>query len=147
MQINQVKSYAAMDFISKNPNSSLLIDVRCEEEFNFVGICDLSNDSGHYLPLPWRIYPTMDLNSQFTIELENYLEENFGELQKIKGNINLFFICRSGARSNEAAHHFAGLGYENCHNVSDGFEGDLDNCQKRSNISGWKFNKLPWKQT
>ncbi|ARD86528.1 sulfurtransferase [Rickettsia sp. MEAM1 (Bemisia tabaci)] len=36
-----------------------------------------------------------------------------------------------------AANFMANIGYKNCYNIIDGFEGNLQN-------KGWKQNNLPW---
>lgn len=49
----------------------------------------------------------------------------------------IFFLCRSGYRSFIAANFVANMGYKNCYNISDGFEGNNQD-------KGWKQNNLPW---
>lgn len=51
--------------------------------------------------------------------------------------LTLYFLCRSGHRSLMAANFMANIGYKNCYNIIDGFEGNLQN-------KGWKQNNLPW---
>ena len=69
------------------------------------------------------------------------------ENQVLKANINktdnLFFICRSGWRSLNAAKCLTSSGFTNCFNVSDGFEGKLNQDGNRSLVDGWQFNNLP----
>ena len=79
----------------------------------------------------------MNINKNF----EKYVFQ-----KNIKKNDYIFLICRSGSRSLKSAEYLSSLGYKHCFNVSDGFEGDKDNISHRSNISGWKYNNLPWKQ-
>ena len=75
---------------------------------------------------------------------------NFFENQILESNIkkdnNLYFICRSGNRSNNAAEFLTSRGFSNCFNVIDGFEGKLNHERQRALIDGWQFNNLPWKQ-
>jgi len=52
-------------------------------------------------------------------------------------SLMIFFLCRSGYRSFIAANFIANMGYKNCYNISDGFEGNNQN-------KGWKQNNLPW---
>ena len=59
---------------------------------------------------------------------------------------DLYFICRSGGRSQLAAETMASAGYGRCHNVSDGFEGPLDADRHRGRLAGWKSAGLPWMQ-
>ena len=65
---------------------------------------------------------------------------------RIKQEDLIFSICRSGHRSQEAAKYINKLGYKNCYNVSDGFEGYKDLGNHRAQVNGWKYNLLPWKQ-
>jgi rhodanese-related sulfurtransferase len=58
----------------------------------------------------------------------------------------LFFICRSGARSRMAAEAMANVGYRRCRNVADGFEGPLDADRHRGQVAGWKAAGLAWAQ-
>jgi rhodanese-related sulfurtransferase len=58
----------------------------------------------------------------------------------------LFFICRSGARSRMAAEAMANAGYRRCRNVADGFEGPLDADRHRGQVAGWKAAGLAWVQ-
>ncbi|HEU4379951.1 MAG TPA: rhodanese-like domain-containing protein, partial [Hyphomicrobiaceae bacterium] len=58
----------------------------------------------------------------------------------------IFFICRSGARSLKAAEAMVAAGYSRCRNVADGFEGPLDPHRHRGQLSGWKAKGLPWTQ-
>jgi rhodanese-related sulfurtransferase len=57
----------------------------------------------------------------------------------------LLFICRSGARSDEAARRLTALGYAHCFNVLEGFEGDKNDRSQRQ-LNGWKVKGLPWFQ-
>ncbi|MBS0242596.1 MAG: rhodanese-like domain-containing protein, partial [Proteobacteria bacterium] len=58
----------------------------------------------------------------------------------------LYFICRSGARSQRAAEAMLKAGYQRCFNVADGFEGPLDGERHRGRSGGWKARGLPWEQ-
>jgi rhodanese-related sulfurtransferase len=64
---------------------------------------------------------------------------------------DLYFICRSGVRSMEAAHvvssHLSSLGKKiRCVNVAEGFEGTLNMEKHRGGHSGWKARNLAWYQ-
>lgn len=111
-------------------NNTIMIDVRTTEEWQQVGIPNL--DKTKLLLLSWRLLPDMVLNRQFK-------EQLIFHISNIQNNIlfNILFLCRSGGRSYEAAHFISSLGYTNCYNVVDGFEGG-------NNGAGWKQNNLPW---
>ncbi len=122
--------------LSINPNSHL-IDVRTRPEWDYVGVPDLSSIKKKVVFVSWKIYPEMRINKFF----ENQVLES-----DIKKNNNLYFICRTGNRSHDAAGFLISRGFTNCFNVSDGFEGKLNQHHKRALINGWQFNNLPWKQ-
>ena len=59
----------------------------------------------------------------------------------------VLFLCRSGARSRAAAVAMTQAGQERCYNIADGFEGPLDDKQRRGAVGGWKARGLPWAQS
>ncbi|MEL6598665.1 MAG: rhodanese-like domain-containing protein [Pseudomonadota bacterium] len=120
-----------------------LVDVRSHAEWTFVGLPDTRPAGRRTLAIEWRSFPGMALNEQFVGQL---MEQLGGDVPK-----TLFFICRSGARSMEAAMTVAGAlsqqGIEaTCVNVAEGFEGDLDGHGHRGVTNGWKVHGLPWRQ-
>ena len=121
--------------------SSQLIDVRTKAELNFVGMPDLSTANKYVHNVEWQHYPSMELNHNFDLELENILKEI-----DFNSDDTLFFICRSGARSSNAAKLMTGAGWDNSYNISYGFEGDPDPSHKRGQLNGWKYEGLPWIQ-
>jgi len=140
MDIKEITALEAFEILNTNHNSAL-IDVRCEAEFNFTGLANLEKTNKNLILLPWRNYPEMAIDSQFKNKLTNILHD-----KSLDQESDLLFICRSGARSREAAYLIAKSGY-NCYNISDGFEGDLDQNNHRGNKNGWKANNLPWRQS
>ena len=59
----------------------------------------------------------------------------------------VLFLCRSGVRSRAAAVALTQAGQELCYNIAQGFEGPLDDKQKRGAVDGWKVAGLPWAQS
>lgn len=114
-----------------------LIDCRTSPEWGFVGVPDLRSLKKTTLFIPWQVYPAMQLNDQFADQLR---EAGIGR------NHPLFFICRSGARSQVAAMAMSAQGFGQCFNVAHGFEGNHDDQGHRSKINGWKAEGLPWTQ-
>jgi len=141
MLIREINPKDAFEKLKKE--NALLIDVRTDAEFSFVGQVDLSSLKKEIILLPWKIFPAMNLNPRFQISLEKILQEKFGEK---KYDAELIFLCRSGGRSFEAASYMNSFGYKNCFNLTGGFEGNLDHYGHRGNIDGWKANNLPWRQ-
>ena len=121
----------------KSNNNAMLIDVRTDAEFSFVGVVDMSSLNKENIYASWVLYPTMSANPNFRTELE---KQNFHKDQP------LLFLCRSGVRSKHAANAMAALGYTRCYNIVGGFEGDKDEALRRGNRGGWKHANLPWVQ-
>jgi len=121
----------------KLESRSILIDVRTDAEYSFVGVVDISSLSKKTVYANWLLYPSLDLNPNFMVELES---KNFAKDQL------LLFICRFGVRSKHAAIAMAALGYTECYNTVGGFEGDKNDTMHRSCENGWKHSGLPWVQ-
>lgn len=130
--------------ILEKDSSAHLVDVRTPAEWAFVGVPDVSGLAHIPLFIEWARYPDMSLNLAFAAEVEAAIgADSPGPL---------LFICRSGARSLQAAHavadHFAEKGNAvTCLNVVEGFEGDLDASGHRGDHNGWKARGLAWRQS
>ncbi len=111
-------------------DQALLIDVRTSEERKFVGHVP------NALHVAWATGTSMTRNPRFTREIE----------AKIKKDQIIFFLCRSGKRSAEAARAATKAGFVNAFNVLEGFEGDIDNNGQRGHLGGWRSHQLPWIQ-
>ena len=122
--------------------SSMLIDVRTQAEWAYVGTPDLTALDKTALFLEWQTYPSMQVDGQFAARLETMLES-----AGFDRGASLLFLCRSGARSRAAAIAMTNAGWGPCFNVSDGFEGQLDQLSRRRSVNGWKTGGLPWIQT
>lgn len=121
--------------------SAQLIDVRSAAEWNFVGIPNLGDLGKDPILLEWQSFPGMAKDPEFTAKLS-------GELQR-RGcgpQTPLYFLCRSGARSQSAAVAMTAAGYGNSFNIQGGFEGGHDPDGHRGTVEGWKHDELPWRQ-
>lgn len=114
-----------------------LIDVRTQAEWQFVGVPDLSSLEKQPILVSWQVFPTMARNEAFAQQLA---------AQGITPDTPLLFLCRSGVRSKAAAELMTALGYKECWNIADGFEGPLDSSRHRGTQAGWKASGLPWLQ-
>jgi rhodanese-related sulfurtransferase len=123
-------------------STSVLIDVRTQAEWTYVGTPDIQALGKAPLFLEWQSYPSMAVDANFTVRLEALLQSG-----GVKKGASLVFLCRSGARSRHAAAAMTSAGWSPCFNVSDGFEGALDDSRRRGAVSGWKARGLPWTQT
>jgi len=122
--------------LQNNPTAQL-VDVRTDVEWQFVGVPDLVSIGKQAVLVSWQMYPTMQHNAAFADQLK---EAGFTEEHHI------YFICRSGQRSQAAAQAAQAAGFPNAYNVADGFEGVVDADGHRGVASGWKAEGLPWLQ-
>lgn len=118
-------------------HGGLLVDVRTPPEWLFVGLPHLRDMPGKLVTLAWKHYPTFAVNDQFAPQLL---------AAGATPATPLFFLCRSGGRSLDAARAMHALGYRYCFNVSGGFEGEPDAQGHRGSAEGWKASGLPWRQ-
>ena len=124
------------DLLSKE-KESFLIDCRTQPEWQFVGIPKLEDLNKKPIFIEWQLYPSMLINENFLNEVQD---------SPANKDSKIILICRSGGRSKSAAEFLTSKGYKNCYNCQDGFEGIHNQNENRSNSSGWKFSKLPWRQ-
>lgn len=127
----------------KIDSNAVLVDVRSLPEWNFVGVPNLAELSRDVLLVEWRTFPGMQMNQSFSAELV--------EKMPTESPTQIFFICRSGARSMDAARHMADYFTSKgqsvaCINVDEGFEGDLNAERHRGGQNGWKACGLSWQQ-
>ena len=122
--------------------SSVLIDVRTSAEWSYVGTPDIEVLGKTPFFLEWQSYPSMAVDAGFAARLEALLQA-----AGVERGASLAFLCRSGARSRHAAIAMTSAGWGPCFNISDGFEGPLDDMRRRGGAGGWKAGGLPWAQT
>lgn len=123
-------------------DEAVLIDVRTKAEWSFVGIPDLSRLNKEAVFVEWQLFPAGPRDTDFVAELTAVCEQRQATKQT-----TLLFLCRSGSRSRSAAMACTEAGFQSCFNISDGFEGDLDELRHRNLINGWKRSGLPWLQS
>ena len=109
---------------------AVLVDVRTAEERKFVGHVP---DTKH---VAWLTGLSLSRNPRFTKELEG----------KAGKDDVVLLLCRSGKRSAAAAEAATKAGFKNVFNILEGFEGDLDEQQRRGAFNGWRHADLPWIQ-
>ena len=129
--------------ILSDDTQAVLVDVRSAPEWSFVGVPDLSELGREVVRVEWKTWPGMSPNPAFV----GALMDEVGGLPS-----RFLFLCRSGARSMQAAEavagHLAATGVSaECINVGEGFEGDLDERDHRGGLNGWKARGLAWRQS
>ena len=126
--------------LAEQPDA-VLVDVRTRAEWAYVGVPQLAAVGKAPLLAEWQTFPSMAVDPDFAAKVASAIAEAGGSERS-----PVYFICRSGARSMAGAAALTGLGYENCFNVLDGFEGPPDEEGHRGMKSGWKAEGLPWSQ-
>lgn len=127
----------AWKLLSDNPEA-VLVDVRTDAEWRFVGVPDLSSLGRDVVYIEW--------NRTDGQRNENFLAQLGEKVPAVPGGRPVIFLCRSGNRSIGAAEAATEAGIAPSYNVLDGFEGHLDNAGHRGG-SGWRAIGLPWKQS
>lgn len=110
--------------------AAVIIDVRTRAEWEFVGrVADA-------VLVEWRPWGATQPNPDFIAELS----------ARVRPDVAILFLCRSGVRSHHAAQAAARAGFAAAFNILEGFEGDLDADGRRGTRGGWRFAGLPWSQ-
>lgn len=128
----------AWKLLSDNPDA-VLVDVRTDAEWRFVGVPDLSSLGREVLFLEWNTSDGRH-NASFGDQLREQISPS-----PTGGARPVLFLCRSGNRSIGAAEVATELGITPAYNILDGFEGHLDANGHRGE-TGWRAIGLPWKQ-
>jgi rhodanese-related sulfurtransferase len=134
--IPDIVPQAAWALLESEPKA-VLVDVRTEPEWGYVGLPDLGALGKQVVRLSWQVYPKMEVDAGFAERLV---------AAGITPDHSLLFLCRSGVRSLAAARLMAARGYPRCYNIANGFEGPADGARHRGTVAGWKHDGLPWVQ-
>ncbi len=131
-----VSPQEAWDILTNEEGASL-VDVRTGPEWAFVGVTDLSSIDKEQINISWQVFPAMEVNPNFADEVKAACQDP---------DAAILFLCRSGQRSQGAAAALTAAGYKRCYNITEGFEGGLDDDKHRGSSGGWKVRSLPWIQ-
>ena len=137
-QVKALSPVQASEMLGEDARS-VLIDVRSNMEFLFVG-----HPKGA-ISIPWIDEPDWVINPNFVTEVRRILLGGVSCSSDV-GCAPIILICRSGKRSLEAGSLLLENGFSSVFNVTDGFEGELDDAHHRSAQAGWRFDGLPWEQ-
>lgn len=129
--VTATEAYAALH----EDEAALLVDVRTPAELSYVGLPNLDAIGKGVALVQWHPEITQD-----------QLVDALGSIGATR-ETPLYFLCRSGARSLNAAVLATHGGFTNAFNVSGGFEGPLDAAGHRGTVAGWKAEGLPWRQS
>ncbi len=119
----------AFEILQSAPGATL-VDVRSRAELDWVGRIP------NAVEIEWATYPGMKANPDFAAALQ----------QQVDKEAIVLFMCRTAQRSHAAAALAINLGYTNCYNILEGFEGDKNAVGQRRGTNGWCAAHLPWQQ-
>jgi rhodanese-related sulfurtransferase len=115
---------------------AVLVDVRTDAEWTWVGVPDLSSLGRDVVSVQWMT--AAGRNQNFVADLI--------AAGVTPGERPVIFLCRSGNRSIPAAQAATAAGIAPAYNMLEGFEGQLDANGHRG-VTGWRAEGLPWKQS
>lgn len=130
----EISFEAAWELLKARPDA-VLVDVRSQAEWDFVGMPQLAELDKDVVGIQWATYPGMEPNPAFLDQVKTKVPDP---------DAPILFLCRSGARSLGAARMLTAAGYTAAYNVTGGFEGDMSADGHRH--GGWK-DELPWRQS
>ncbi|MGI9212284.1 MAG: rhodanese-like domain-containing protein [Methylococcaceae bacterium] len=110
---------------------AIILDVRDPLEFKMIG------HPPEAINIPWKFAPDWKINPNFA----EHIKHRIPDTEK-----TILVLCRSGQRSLEAAQILEQEGYKNLINISEGFEGPLNENKQRGYQGGWRYHQLPWEQ-
>ncbi len=126
----------AWAMLAEEPDA-VLVDVRTDAEWTYVGLPDLNSIGKRTMGVMWQSYPDMAVNAGFV-----------DDIRKVgpPPDAAVLLLCRSGVRSKAAAIALTAAGFRRCYNIDGGFEGPCDARGHRGGAAGWKADGLPWEQ-
>jgi rhodanese-related sulfurtransferase len=129
----------AWKLLGDNPRA-VLVDVRTDAEWRWVGVPDLSSLGREVVYIEWVTNDGRP-NENFLAQLKDKISpaDDGSEERPV------VFLCRSGNRSIGAAEVATEAGIAPSYNVLDGFEGQL-NAERHRGETGWRAIGLPWMQ-
>ncbi len=130
--LRDISAMEAFRLLQHDPDA-VLLDVRTEAEWEFVGVPLVEN----LVQVEWRILPDMRINPDFLKEVRT---------QGLVPQQPVLVMCKMGGRSREAASFLLENGFAHVYNVTDGFEGDPNAYGHRRSVNGWIAAGLPWIQ-
>jgi len=125
----------AWDLLAENEDA-VLLDVRTHEEWTQIGVPDASTLGSAAAFVEW-------VGGPFRVPNPGFVEQ--AEAAGVAPGHPVVVICRSGARSAEAAEALTTAGLGPAYNVLEGFEGHPGPDGLRGH-SGWRAEGLPWRQ-
>lgn len=119
---------------------AVFVDCRSEAEYFLVGhpvVERPDEEPARPYNVCWADELQGEVNGRFVEEID--------DIARSKAR-PVVIICRSGRRSVSAAKALEAAGYAEVYNVTEGFEGPLDEKFRRGTLGGWRLAGLPWEQ-
>jgi rhodanese-related sulfurtransferase len=116
---------------------AVLVDVRTDAEWRFSGTVNLQAAGKTPLLLSLKNYPDFQDNPAFLATLCASITNQ---------NAPVFFLCKTGGRSADAAARATQIGFTHACNIAGGFDGNWNEHRQRGQVTGWKAAQLPWEQ-
>lgn len=118
-----ITAIEAWQLLQAHPQA-VLVDVRTPQEWEQVGLPNLSSINKQPIKLTWKMLPNGQGAEQFAGDFAAF---------SIPTDSPVLLLCRGGARSQAAAIALTAKGHVCCLNIAGGFEGQ----------NGWKAEQLP----
>jgi len=141
-------STQAYNYMMKNMDKALFLDVRTPAELNYLGVATVMDAN---VPTDTMDGTTWDdkKNRYRRAHNDNFVADVATRLKAkgLKKTNTVILMCRSGDRSAKAVNLLAKEGYTKVYTVVDGFEGDKAKSGKNKGkrvVNGWKNSSLPW---
>ena len=141
-------STQSYDYMMKNMDNALFLDVRTPSELNYLGVVTVMDANVPTDTMDGTIWD--DKKSRYRrANNESFVADVDARLKAkgLKKTDTVILMCRSGDRSVKGVNLLAKAGYTKVYSVVDGFEGDKakkgENKGKRV-VNGWKNAGLPW---
>lgn len=135
---------AERDAFEALSHNAIIVDVRTRAEWSFVGLPAIAPEQ--LVLSEWQVFPDMQVNPDFAEQTGQEILARSGVTSSAEAP-QVFFLCRSGARSRSAAIAMTQAGFPQCFNIENGFEGGPDQQGHRGVLNGWKASNLPWRQS
>jgi rhodanese-related sulfurtransferase len=119
----------------QSDDEAVLVDVRTQAEWAFVGVPDTTDLGKRPLFAEWSSLGGGPDPAAFVAAVT----------AQVDPGAPIVLLCRSGQRSAAAAHALTAAGYGPAYNVVDGFEGPVD-AEGHRGVAGWRADGLPWRQ-
>ncbi len=138
----------AYDYMTKNDEKTLFLDIRTSAELNYLGVADVMDASVPMYFMDRTVWD--DKKRRFRRETnKTFVSDVVAQLKKknLTKDDTVILMCRSGKRSAKAVNQLAKVGFTKVYTVVDGYEGDKAKTGKNKGkrfVNGWKNSGLPW---